>query len=424
MYQKYKIRLLRSFWKKFPRAIQRLILSIFSPVVASVLLKRRKIDKGPLTIAGLMRSATGLGEGARQHLFASKNSGIDTRYTDIGKWFPWLSEINIDLGKESTICSGGIVVMHINPLELGMVIPLLGKNYFKHKRIVGYWAWELSYLPLEWRRAVNIVDEIWVPSGFIADALSPFTGNEIKIIPHPVQTPVPLQVGRSYFGIPEGVFVVLMMFDMRSCAARKNPFDAIKAFKMAFGGSEDACLIVKVGTPDESKEIMRAIQAEIQGKNNIRLFFGRLDKDEQASLIDSVDVYISLHRSEGFGLVLAEAMLLGKPVIATGYSGNMDFMSPENSAVIGYELIPVNDPQNIYSFEGALWAQPVIQEAADWLMRFYKNKNLRHTLGEKAKESARNIFDIKSYNKAVIDTIGDYYEWPVNKPLNDQRSQY
>ena len=395
------IRTLHTIWKKLPRNLRKKIIVNYGASLAKHILKNRYYKDGPITIAGLLRSTTGLGQGARLSLHALQQSGMDVRYKDVGQWFHWLKTIDVELGQESEAAQGGTMVIHLNPVELAIALILTGREFLKYKRVIGYWAWELAYIPEEWRRGVHLVDEIWVPSQFVADAIMTFTSKNVVVVPHPVIKPEISSLTRTDFGIPADIFTVLMMFDLRSCASRKNPFDAIIAFRRAFGNRGDVCLIIKISTPDESSEVMHDIEGLIQGSSNIRLFYDVLSPKSIASLINSIDVLISLHRSEGFGLALAEAMALGKPVIATGYSGNMDFMNHENSMLIDYKLIPVYDPQGIYNYPNAKWAQPEVDQAATKLKQLKYDKELMLRLGGNAQMSIKEQFDIYKYSNII-----------------------
>lgn len=391
------IRILHTLWRQIPRDLRKKMIVHHGLGLSARTVRNRRIQPGPVTVAGLLRSTTGLGQGARLCLDALSRSGMDVRHKDIGQWFHWLQTIDVELGQESQAELGGSLIVHLNPVELAIVLPLLGSDFLHNKKIIGYWAWELSYLPPEWRKGINLVDEIWVPSSFVANAIRPYAPDKVTVVPHPVTMPVSSPLSRTHFGIPENAFTALMMFDLRSCANRKNPFDAISAFRNAFGNRNDVWLLIKIGTPDESPAVMQQIRSSIQGASNIRLIFDVLSPEDQAALIRNIDVLLSLHRSEGFGLALAEAMALGKPVIATGFSGNLDFMNTDNSILIDHELISIHDDQKMYNFPNANWAQPNIEQAANWLKKLEANRELAHSIGIAAQESIARQFDTTRY---------------------------
>lgn len=412
------IRILHTIWRQVPRDLRKKLIADHGLALSARTLKNREFKPGPITVAGLLRSTTGIGQGARLCLNALEESGVEVRHKDIGEWFHWLQAIDVELGEESEASLGGTMIIHLNPLELSVAIPLLGASFLKHKRIIGYWAWELSYLPPEWRRGIGLVDEIWVPSKFVADSIRPYAKDKVTVVPHPVTKPKPSALGRAHFGIPENAFTALMMFDLRSCASRKNPYDAITAFRKAFGNSEDTFLVIKIGTSNESPDVMRKIEEHIQGASNIKLIYDILSPADQAALMQNIDTLISLHRSEGFGLALAEAMALGKPVIATGYSGNLEFMTHQNSAIIEHELTPIKDPQNIYNFPNARWAQPNIDHAVEWLRRLQASKTLVKSVGLNAQTSITEQFHRNQYSHIAQSLCGQQPQPQLNISRN------
>lgn len=393
--------------KLLPAKVRREILPAFLGfVVGRVIVSRRKYMPGPVTIVGLLSSTVGLGQGARLALSAFGRLGYVVRSLDVGNIFYWHKNLAVDLGVGASELEGGIIVFHLNPPELAMVLPMLGRRLILHKKIVGYWAWELDVIPDTWKVAYKLVDEIWVPSSFVAKALSHRVDVPVRVIHHPLHMAKECFPRRMEYGLSEGQFVVLTMFDMRSSAARKNPVGSIRAFKGAFGARADVILIVKIGNPSEAPEVMANIEAEVGDARNIRLMFDKLSLEDHLALIKSADVIMSLHRSEGFGLIMAEAMLLGKAVIATAYSGNMDFMNAESAILINYEMVPVNDPQGIYGGTDQFWADPDIVQASQWLQRLAADPELRVSYARKAREQAERIFNLNTFRIAIGEIEG------------------
>jgi glycosyltransferase involved in cell wall biosynthesis len=183
--------------------------------------------------------------------------------------------------------------------------------------------------------------------------------------------------------------VVLVSFDLASSFARKNPFAAVAAFHGAFGDRPDRILLLKVGHPDHAPADFARL-AQMAQSPNIRLLTQTLSSEDRHALTACADIVLSLHRGEGFGLVLAEAMLLGKPVIATGWSGNTDFMDGTNAALVGYRLVPARDDRSVYR---GLWAEPDVVEAAELLRKLADDADLRRDLGRRARASTLTRLD-------------------------------
>jgi glycosyltransferase involved in cell wall biosynthesis len=248
------------------------------------------------------------------------------------------------------------------------------------------------------------VHEIWVPSRFVADALPQSARLLSRVVPYPVRIPE-ATAARDRFGLPLDAFVVLTAFDMLSGYVRKNPRAAIAAFRRAFGEDRRCLLLLKVGHAAPGSWAASDLDDAVAGMSNVRLIRTSLARADVAALTASADAVLSLHRAEGFGLVLAEAMLLGVPTIATGWSGNLDFMTPDDSALISYRLVPVNDPRGAYGNAPTSWAEPDIEEAAAWLRRLRDDPGLRRTLADRSRAAAANRFSLDAYRRAIGDAL-------------------
>jgi glycosyltransferase involved in cell wall biosynthesis len=187
--------------------------------------------------------------------------------------------------------------------------------------------------------------------------------------------------------LPDGAVVILVSFNLASSMARKNPMAAIAAFRAAFGDRPDRILLMKVGHPHHFPTEFAKLAAAATGPN-IRLETWNLSTADNHALIAAADIVLSLHRSEGFGLVPAEAMLLGKPVIATAWSGNIDFMDADSAALVGYRLVPARDPRGTYDIADAVWAEPDVAEAVAHLQRLADDAAARRELGARARLAA------------------------------------
>jgi glycosyltransferase involved in cell wall biosynthesis len=232
---------------------------------------------------------------------------------------------------------------------------------------VGVWWWELEQLPREWLDRGAGVDELWAPTSFIAGALRPLGKPVFPMLPS-VELPAFDPLPKSAVGLDPDKFTFLFVFDMNSRMPRKNPLGLVRAFRAAFRPAEPVELVIKVGPqekayPDWWRDLRAACAA-----NGVTLIDRSLPRDRLLALMNAADAYVSLHRSEGLGLTMAESMLLGKPVIATGYSGNLDFMTPENSYLVGHEKTTIAVDLPPYP-RGCVWAEPSTDHAAELMRR-------------------------------------------------------
>jgi glycosyltransferase involved in cell wall biosynthesis len=342
---------------------------------------------GGVAVAGELARASGLGEGARLMLAALETLGVPGYPMRAGLAVPGEADPGAD-GPAPP--EGAALVLHVNAPLLPAALLRLPRGVLRGRRIIGYWAWELPVMPPDWRAGIPFVHEAWVPSRFTAAALETLMPGRVRVVPHPVavRPPRPAALGRDAFGLPEGAVITLVSFSLASSFARKNPLAAIAAHRAAFGDRADRLLLLKLSHAAHHAADLAVLREAIDGAANIRLDARTLPEADSHALTACCDILLSLHRSEGFGLVPAEAMLLGRPVIATGWSGNMDYMDAACAALVGYRLIPAVDPRAVFEAPGAVWAEPDVTEAAAWLRQLADDPAARAALGSAGQAAA------------------------------------
>ena len=273
-------------------------------------------------------------------------------------------------------------------------------------------AWELAIYPAVWAQQLAAFDDVWVHSAFVRDAVVRATNRPAQVILGAAGVSVRPFLGRGHFRLPERSFVFLFGFDLRSFVERKNPMGAVEAFARLCRSRPtlDTTLVVKVSGAADRPVAAAAFRDALAewtsdlGLRRVMLIEEQLTDGETKNLVRCSDAFISLHRSEGFGRFLAEAMLLGKPVIATNYSGNVDFMSADVACLVGYDLIPVK--KDAYPFwEGQVWADPDIEEAAHWMRRITDDASWRRALGDRASRHVRQILSHRAIGLRLADLL-------------------
>jgi len=343
---------------------------------------------GPIVVAGFHGAVLGLGEAARGLASALASAGVAVRAWDVSERLGHTRRL--EQGDTTAPAAGpGVVIAHMNPPELIQLIATESAP-FEGKRVIGYWAWELTVIPSLWKPAFRYVDEIWTPSRFTADAVRRAAprGLTVRVAPHPV--PLSQAVAdRARFGLDPDRVVVLCALDLRSTLARKNPLDALEAFRRAAARARrGATLLFKTVGGAEAPTALASLRAAIGDTPDVVLIDEALSTVDRDRLLASCDILLSLHRSEGFGLLLAEAMAAGKAVIATGWSGNLDFMDDRTAVLVPCALVPVDDPQGIY--RGGRWAQPDVEAAGRALADLIDDDDRREAMGRRAQAAVRD----------------------------------
>lgn len=309
--------------------------------------------------------ANGIANGALYQADTLRQLGYDVEIVDVSAAIkrPW---------RTVAASPGGVFIFHCGGPELPLAAwPL--RRVLGTGRIIGYFAWESARPPLGWEVSVPLVDEVWTPSRFSAETLAQVYSVPIVVVPHVVKprgTPRRWEPGSA-------PLTFLTMADSRSSLARKNPLGTIEAFRQAFPCEQNVRLIVKLKAHD-THDITRQIDALVRDDARITLLSDTLSRTEVDALFQSAHAFVSLHRAEGFGLPLLEAMGYGLATIATGWSGNVDFMSDKNSLLVQHRVHTTHDEGGVYGI--ITWADPDVSHAASLMRQLYEGPDFMASL--------------------------------------------
>ena len=374
-----------------------------------------RFKKG-INLSANIKAYTGLGEASRILAKQIDSAGIDM---DIHEFFVPPCNVRFDesfndrLVDDTKDLQYGINIFHVNASEFPIAFLNMGKELWDYHYNIAYWAWELEEFPVEWCGSFNLVDEVWTLSDFTSNTLKKYTDKPIYTVPLSVEAPTEDGVGRSYFNLPNDKFLFLMMFDSGSVMERKNPLAVIESFKKAFPADSEISskvgLVIKINEPELSEKDEKIIKDAFGTEyENIYFVCGSLSKKKVNSLIQSVDVLVSLHRGEGFGLVMAEAMYLGTPVIATDYSANTEYMDSDVACMVDYRLIEL-DKDYVPFKKGFHWADADTDSAAAYMKRLYEDKDFYQKLSRKAESRVREKLSYENTARIISDRVNDIY---------------
>ena len=270
---------------------------------------------------------------------------------------------------------------------------------------VAVWYWETEEVPETIPEYPALFDEVWAPTRFIADAFRKRV--KVPVVPMLPGLEPPRFVPRSrdHFGLRDDRFMFLFTFDMASLMARKNPLAAVAAFRRAFRRDEPADLVIKLARGSESPADLTALTAACKA-SGVRLIDELMPRSDLLALMAACDCYVSLHRSEGLGLGMAETMLMGKPVIATAYSGNLDFMTLESAYLAEYERVPIPETVSQYP-RGSHWAEPSVEHAAELMRRVYDRRDESKAIGERARAEVSELMSLEAFGRRMVARLAE-----------------
>jgi glycosyltransferase involved in cell wall biosynthesis len=273
----------------------------------------------------------------------------------------------------------------------------------EHVPKVGIWYWEAGALPADLRRAFDIVDEVWCASTHVRDLLvAAEPAVEVRVHPLTFGLPSPTALDRADVGVPDDRFVFGVSFDYSSVARRKNPLGAIEAYKQAFGPDDGAALVVKAVHADQHGRDAARVSDAAEGRPDIRLVNRHFSQVEMDAFFQHLDAFVSLHRSEGLGLNLASAMAAGVPVVATGWSGNLEFMSSDDAHLVPFDLVEVGPDAAPYDPKG-VWAEPDVEGAAARLRALFDDPEGATSLGERGRAAIERRADRQEAGEWYVD---------------------
>lgn len=354
-------------------------------------------DEHGLDVLGFFNAESGVGEAVRTLVSALHTTSVE------------ISTINYTATESRTnhffvtdnVSRHRTLLASINAEQLVASRQFLGKNFYKNRYVIGQWFWELEDPPIWYQPAWPIVNELWAPTHFIEKMLRQSAPSRVHVeyIPLPIVAPrINESITRPRWNLDDR-YMFLFIFDFLSIMKRKNPLGLISAYISTFSPNDGAQLVIKTMNGDKRHAELQQLLGAALLRKDISVINDVFSRTETSTLISLSDCYVSLHRSEGLGLTLLEAMSLGKPVIATNYSGNVDFMTEDNSFPIPWERVPVGDGAGGYN-PTATWAEPD-EDAAASAMRFvFQNQHEGRIRGARAK---KDVLD--SYSPPAIGAI-------------------
>jgi glycosyltransferase involved in cell wall biosynthesis len=269
-------------------------------------------------------------------------------------------------------------------------------------RRIAVWYWEVDRLPEEWRPEIAWASEVWAPTTFLAETYRKYVNVPVVPMLPGLALPEFARLPRRFFDLPEKKHLVLFSFDMGSVMERKNPLGLIEAFRRAFRSDDRAHLCIKVSRgefhPEDLAKLQRACRAI-----GATLLDRVLIREEALALMACTDCYASLHRAEGFGLGMAESMLLGTPTIGTAYSGNLDFMNRENSFLVNATPTPI---KNVPPYPvGSLWAEPDLDHAATLLRQIYDDRDHAREIAQQAQREVARLLSVDAAGQRMVNRL-------------------
>jgi len=350
-----------------------------------------------VNLVGPFRSESGLGQASRASLAAIRQAGIPFTHVDVTEKYPSRNAVDVGLGPDTQGLLGDISFIHTNADEMITMRWSAYKHRIGGRFTAAMWFWEPADLPERSRGAFHLVDELWVASRYQQAVFGQYGRVPVHVVGLAAELPEARAVDRRRYGWNDGELVFLFVYDALSSYGRKNPRKALEAFISAFAPDFTGVrFVLKVSNLNKFPASEREMRALTEVYPAIEIIDEYMSRDDVLDLMAAADVSLSMHAAEGFGLTLLESMALGTPVIATGYSGNMDFTTEENSWLIDYDMIAIDRRTGPYP-EGSVWASPRVDTAVDILRHVAAHRSEIETKAARAMVDARETASVERY---------------------------
>jgi GT2 family glycosyltransferase/glycosyltransferase involved in cell wall biosynthesis len=363
-----------------------------------------------VNLVGWFRGELGIGESVRCMARACEAAGLTAALIDLK-----LNCLNRDgdttyVARLQESNPHPVNIFHLDPPVSQDIDHHHGRAFRADHYNIGFWAWELPEFPDGWVDRHRFFDEIWCPSEFTRAAIAAKLPKPVLAMPHAIEFPVPQGDFRKKFGLPSRVFLFLFVYDLNSTQERKNPKAVIAAFRKAFPLGGPVGLVVKTHNPDRHSVAFAELESELKDLPNTHLICETLPRTAVYELQQACDGFVSLHRAEGFGLSVAEAMYLGKPVITTDWSGTAEFVNVTNGCPVNYRLLTLDCDYGPY-LRGQTWADPDIDQAAHWMRSLVDDRSFRESLGRRAATDIRRSFSPKTIGRRYQRRLESFSLW-------------
>jgi len=364
-----------------------------------------------VNLAGYLDATVGVGEAARNVAAALRAAGVAVAP---------LALSSRDTVREHPIAaaeaSHPVTLVCVNPEGMTGAADELGPAVLEGRHVIGLWWWEVAALPPRWLRAFDLVDEVWAGSRFVADVLGAVAPVPVVHVPLPVAEPVSSEAGRAALGLP-AAFLFGFVFDYASVAARKNPLGLVEAFVRAFppgaGADDGVALVIKTLGGERYGAEHAALLTAAAADRRIVVVDAHLPAADKNALIRELDCYVSLHRSEGFGLTIAEAMLLGTPVIATDYGGSRDLANAFNALLVDARTVAIGAGHEPYPADGE-WAEPDLDHAAAQMRAARADPDAARARAERARGDVLARHAPAAAGRAMADRLARVVKHPLD----------